>query len=986
MHVLSVRGQGEFNIWYFGSKAGVDFNSGTPIALLNCSLFGTATHSSISDSSGNLLFYCNGQKVINNQHEVMPNGNGLLGTSGSQNAFSIQNMTNDSLYFIFTVGWMNSMGWFTNGLRLSILDLRLDSGLGDIVPGAKNLVVPSGLDASNAISGTRHANNRDAWIVVRKWSNNGTQLFASHLITPEGFDSVPVYSTSSIQLLYSPDSPEIRCIKISPDGTKLACVYGSTMEYCTFNSSTGMIIPLFTFSLSPSSMPVNLLYYVAFSEDSKFLYISSRYTVDNSNYYYQYDASKVDSISLKQTEFLIGQAFPNPGFGLMSGLQLANNGKIYGTKSGVDSLCVIEHPNVQGIGCQFVSGVLSLEGRNSGTVLPQFLQRYKAFINFARHCQGDSTYFSGDIWPPADSLHWDFGDPSSGSANFSNDTTPSHVYNLPGQYTIELFVRHIDNRTDTSWITITIDPTPAPDLGPDQTICTGDSVTFDAGACPGCSYSWDNITTGQTGIATTQTYRTGEAGDYRVGVTNTFGCSGIDTISLSVTQAPEVTTFPLSDSICSGETTNIQLISNLPNTGFSWTVTLISGNITGFSADSGTVIAQTLLSPGTDSGLVVYHIVPEIGTCVGDTANFSVTVTPADSVMVSITVSEDTVCDGTSVTCNAFAVNGGTIPSYQWQVNGINTGSNSNGFTYIPSNNDVVSCILTSYEPCTSGNPASSNPIIMLVGESPVVTLRSCFDTITTTNAKPIHLKGGIPLGGTYSGPGVDQITGNFNPAMAGVGSKTISYSYTNQYNCSNNATKTISVINPAPLTCGDSLTDIRDNEKYPTIQIGSQCWLAVNLNYGVQIPGSQNQRDNCIAEKYLQPPPGLPQPGEGSVYQWDELMQYDDTPGSQGLCPPGWHVPSEADWQMLFDHFQGNAFAGSPMLATGYSGFNAILSGVGLFNQNWYFTDFATMFWSSNAHGPNKAWAHGLNEYNFSVSYYPSYRSNAFSVRCVRD
>jgi uncharacterized protein (TIGR02145 family) len=274
----------------------------------------------------------------------------------------------------------------------------------------------------------------------------------------------------------------------------------------------------------------------------------------------------------------------------------------------------------------------------------------------------------------------------------------------------------------------------------------------------------------------------------------------------------------------------------------------------------------------------------------------------------------------------------------------------------------------------------------MSVANAPVVSFTCCFDSITTINAKPIKLKGGIPLGGTYSGPGVDQITGYFNPAMSGVGIKTISYSYTNQYNCSDNAARTISVIDPAPFSCGDSLTDIRDNKKYPTIQIGSQCWLAVNLNHGQQIGGSSAQRDNCLVEKYCYNDLPANCNQYGALYQWDELMRYEDAEEIQGLCPPGWHVPSETDWSQLFAVYQGNAFAGSPLLYTGYSGFNVLLSGVEFFNQSHRFADFASIMWSSTSHGPYKAWSHGLNEYNYSVSYYPSYRSNAFSVRCVRE
>ena len=114
--------------------------------------------------------------------------------------------------------------------------------------------------------------------------------------------------------------------------------------------------------------------------------------------------------------------------------------------------------------------------------------------------------------------------------------------------------------------------------------------------------------------------------------------------------------------------------------------------------------------------------------------------------------------------------------------------------------------------------------------------------------------------------------------------------------------------------------------------------------------------------------------------------MQYDETLSTQGLCPPGWHVPSETDWNILFGNYISNAFAAWPLLSTGYSGFNATLSGTRHMNVTWDWSGFATFFWSSGSHGTNKAWAHGLNNTDPSVSSYPSLRSNAFSVRCIKD
>jgi uncharacterized protein (TIGR02145 family) len=355
---------------------------------------------------------------------------------------------------------------------------------------------------------------------------------------------------------------------------------------------------------------------------------------------------------------------------------------------------------------------------------------------------------------------------------------------------------------------------------------------------------------------------------------------------------------------------------------------------------------------------------------------------PLLSVGVTLVLSPHPVCEGFAVTFTATPTNGGSNPSYQWQVNGTYTGTNSPVFTYIPNNNDSVVCTLISSELCTSNNPASSIQYPVSVIPSPIVTLIPCFDTITATNAKPIRLRGGIPLGGTYSGPGVNN--GYFYPSVAGPGNHLVTYTYTNSALCTDAGCRMLDVRSAAPFSCGNLFMDIRDSSFYPTIQIGNQCWLAADLNYGNEIPFTISQRNNCYPEKYLNPVSSIQHPA--SVYQWDELMDYSDTEQAQGLCPPGWHVPSESDWGTLFANWTNNAFAGAPLKYTGYSGFNAFLNGAVFFNRNWYLQEFATFFWSSTSHGPFKAWAHGMNEYNYSVSYYPSNRSNAFTVRCTQD
>ena len=353
---------------------------------------------------------------------------------------------------------------------------------------------------------------------------------------------------------------------------------------------------------------------------------------------------------------------------------------------------------------------------------------------------------------------------------------------------------------------------------------------------------------------------------------------------------------------------------------------------------------------------------------------------------ITISASSNPFCPGSAVNFTATPVNGGSNPSYQWKVNGINAGTNSSSFSYVPVNNDSVRCVINSNLSCVTGNPASSAKIIMIGSLAPIVAFSACFDTVTTINAQPFQLKGGLPIGGTYSGPGVNSSTGIFTPSLAGIGVKTINYSYVNVHDCGSSKLKSI-VVQPYPsFTCGNNLVDTRDNKVYPTVQIGTQCWMSKNLDFGLAIANTIHQADNCIAEKYCYNGTVSNCSQYGGLYQWDELMKFDDIPAGQGLCPPGWHVPTETDWATLINYYQGNGRAGRPLQDTIINGFKALRSGVFYLNSSWSFLDFATILWSSTSLGQSKAISHGMNLYNFSVSLYPASRGNAFGVRCLRD
>ncbi|MBK7631803.1 MAG: hypothetical protein IPJ23_14075 [Ignavibacteriales bacterium] len=89
----------------------------------------------------------------------------------------------------------------------------------------------------------------------------------------------------------------------------------------------------------------------------------------------------------------------------------------------------------------------------------------------------------------------------------------------------------------------------------------------------------------------------------------------------------------------------------------------------------------------------------------------------------------------------------------------------------------------------------------------------------------------------------------------------------------------------------------------YNTVLIGNQCWLKENLNVGTMINSTGSgflQTNNGIIEKYCYDNNPANCEIYGGLYEWPEAMQYSTTPGSQEICPLGWHIPTLADFQTL--------------------------------------------------------------------------------------
>ncbi|HNX11297.1 MAG TPA: fibrobacter succinogenes major paralogous domain-containing protein, partial [bacterium] len=134
-----------------------------------------------------------------------------------------------------------------------------------------------------------------------------------------------------------------------------------------------------------------------------------------------------------------------------------------------------------------------------------------------------------------------------------------------------------------------------------------------------------------------------------------------------------------------------------------------------------------------------------------------------------------------------------------------------------------------------------------------------------------------------------------------------------------------------------------------------------------------------------------------GGFYQWDEAMQYSTSEGAQGICPSGWHVPSDAELNTLDQYLTdtscdanryndfGCANAGNKLKVSGGSGFDAILGGVCYQGGPFYGPGIWASFWSSSMNGSN-SWIRHLNASYASIYRGVDVRSNGFSIRCVQN
>lgn len=566
---LAASGQKEPSIWIFGDHNGLDFRSGSPVAITNpnvsyhgAELQGVAT---VTNASGDLLFYAENGIVYNKQHDTMQNGSGMYSVwAASQTGLTIRALHDTTLYYMFTTNMyeINGQSYSKPDLWYSIIDMKANNGLGAVT--TKN--VPLFNKPTTQLCAIRHCNERDIWVITHEFESDAYYAF---LVTPAGVSSTPVISHSGRYVGTSPTfgfSNQHGYMKGSPDGKRIAASWNIMgVDLSDFDNATGRV---------SNSINLNLMNNfwarangVEFSPNSRVLY--ANYFVNSTNSLYQYNVNAGSNAAIIASKTKLEEIY---FFGIFGGMQRGPDNKIYVATYGQPYVSIIHNPDVVGTGCNYVLQGLALAGRSSHNFPAYMESKYypEPPFTFSAGCPPEKVSFDYDKPDNVLSVKWDFDDPSSGSANTSTDVNPVHEFTSSGTYHVKL-IRFLVCNTDTLEEEVTITKFSV-DLGNDTSVCMNAGYLLQPAAANTFDYLWQDGSTGQTFLAE-------RSGLYWLQITDPVGgCTARDSIILTIQAQPQFTLGP-DQQVCQSEVrleTPVSGSSYLWNTGSNDSDILIS--------------------------------------------------------------------------------------------------------------------------------------------------------------------------------------------------------------------------------------------------------------------------------------------------------------------------------------------------------------------------------------------------------------------------
>jgi uncharacterized protein (TIGR02145 family) len=202
---------------------------------------------------------------------------------------------------------------------------------------------------------------------------------------------------------------------------------------------------------------------------------------------------------------------------------------------------------------------------------------------------------------------------------------------------------------------------------------------------------------------------------------------------------------------------------------------------------------------------------------------------------------------------------------------------------------------------------------------------------------------------------------------------------------------------------CGGQIN--YQGDSYSTVKIGEQCWMKQSLNVGTRIAGNIDQGTSCtLIQKYCYDDSDAnctsnnPNYSDGALYQWDQAMCGSTTEGAQGICPDGWHIPTDAEYKILeiylgMTQVEADTYdwrgtdQGTKLLSNETSGFEGNLAG---YRYAGGFSDRPApalgYFWSSTQYETTGAWHRALHSEFATVARGINDKVAGFSVRCLKN
>jgi uncharacterized protein (TIGR02145 family) len=197
---------------------------------------------------------------------------------------------------------------------------------------------------------------------------------------------------------------------------------------------------------------------------------------------------------------------------------------------------------------------------------------------------------------------------------------------------------------------------------------------------------------------------------------------------------------------------------------------------------------------------------------------------------------------------------------------------------------------------------------------------------------------------------------------------------------CDDNGVK---VVTPEVTT----FVDYRDNKTYKKVQIGEQIWMAENLKY--EADGSK-----CYDNDWADRDPAIFCEEYGRLYDWNTAMDGEHSStaipsGVEGVCPAGWHLPSDAEWQVLIDYVGINA--GTKLKSRTFKGNSELQRPDGTDKYRFSALDgpWASRWWSATelVSDEEMAWFGYVTDMSVEAGRsYINKHENFSSVRCVHD